>query len=143
MAAEPVVVERVFDASVATVWNAITDKASFKHWFFEIPEFEPVVGSEFQFTHEHNDFKYVHLCCVTEAVPLQVLAYSWRYGGYEGDSLVRIELSPEGSKTKVKLTHSGLDSFPKLPTFAKENFVKGWTNIIGSNLKKYVEGEGR
>jgi uncharacterized protein YndB with AHSA1/START domain len=143
MAAEPVVVERVFDAPVEAVWNAITDKEGFKHWFFEIPEFEPVIGAEFQFTHEHKDFKYVHLCRVQEVVPQKVLAYTWRYGGHEGDSLVRIELNPEGSKTRLKLTHSGLDTFPKTPTFAKENFVKGWAEIIGTKLKAYVEGEGR
>jgi uncharacterized protein YndB with AHSA1/START domain len=143
MAAEPVVVERVFDAPIADVWKAITDKEGFKHWFFEIPEFEPVVGAEFQFVHEHKDFKYVHLCRVKEVVPEKTLAYSWRYGGYEGDSLVTIELIPDGNKTRLKLTHSGLETFPPLPTFARENFMKGWTDIVGSGLKSYVERQGK
>jgi uncharacterized protein YndB with AHSA1/START domain len=44
-----------------------------------------------------------------------------------------------GQKTKVRLTHAGLETFPKTPSFARENFVKGWTAIIGDNLRKYVE----
>ena len=143
MAAEPVIVERVFDAPTAAVWKAITDKDAFKHWYFEIAEFEPSVGCEFQFTHEANGFKYVHHCKVIEVVPERKFAYSWRYEGYEGDSLVTFELDSEGNKTRLKLTHSGLETFPKLAAFAKENFVKGWTEIIGSSLKSYVEGQGQ
>jgi len=37
------------------------------------------------------------------------------------------------------LTHEGLETFPKTPAFARENFEKGWTTIIGSELKQFVE----
>ena len=68
------------------------------------------------------------------------IAYSWRYAGEEGDSLVTFELFPEGDKTRLKLTHEGLETFPKLPAYARTNFETGWTEIIGSSLKQYVEG---
>ncbi len=85
---EPLVVERTFDAPVALVWKALTDKDDIKQWSFELREFAPVVGFEFQFDVEHEGFKYCHRCKVTEAIPNKRLAYTWRYEGYAGDSLV-------------------------------------------------------
>jgi uncharacterized protein YndB with AHSA1/START domain len=139
--AEPLVVERVFDAPVSLVWHAITDEQAIKQWFFEFEEFQPRVGFEFQFTGEDKGIKFLHHCRVTEVVPEKKLAYSWRYDGYSGDSLVTFELFPEGNKTKVRLTHAGLDTFPKVPSFAKENFVAGWNALIGELLKNFVESK--
>ena len=137
---EPLVVERTFDAPVALVWGALTDKEDIKQWFFNLPEFTPAVGSEFQFDVEHEGFSYRHRCKVTEAIPNKRLAYTWRYEGHAGDSLVTLELSAEGSKTRIKLTHEGLETFPKLPAFARKNFMGGWTQIVGTSLKDFVEG---
>lgn len=139
MQSEPLVVERVFEASVATVWNAITNERAIKQWFFEFEEFQPEVGSEFRFSATDKGITYLHHCKVTEVVPEKKLAYSWRYDGYEGDSLVTFELFPMGDKTRLKLTHAGLETFPKIPSFAKENFEKGWTSLIGESLKNFVE----
>jgi uncharacterized protein YndB with AHSA1/START domain len=142
MQAEPLVVERVFEASVATVWNAITNEQAIKQWFFEFEEFQPEVDFEFRFSGTDKGITYLHNCKVTEVVPEQKLAYSWRYDGYEGDSLVTFELFPMGDKTRLKLTHAGLETFPKIPSFAKENFEKGWTSLIGESLKNFVEKRG-
>src|SRR5262245_7842155 len=139
MANEPFVIERVYDAPVAAVWKAITDDQAIKQWFMPFENFEPRVGCEFEFTAEDKGITFVHHCRVTEVVPQQRLAYSWRYEGHEGDSLVTFELFPQGEKTRIKLTHAGLETFPKLPSFARENFVAGWTSLIGDLLKAYVE----
>jgi uncharacterized protein YndB with AHSA1/START domain len=56
---------------------------------------------------------------------------------------VTIELFPDGDKTKVKLTHEGLETFSKTPSLARKNFNAGWTQIIGSSLKDYVENIAR
>jgi uncharacterized protein YndB with AHSA1/START domain len=76
---------------------------------------------------------------VTEVVPQKKIAYSWRYKGESGDSLVTIELWPEGEKTRLKLTHSGIETFPKTPAYARKNFEAGWTAIVGIELKQFVE----
>jgi uncharacterized protein YndB with AHSA1/START domain len=68
------------------------------------------------------------------------IAYSWRYKGEPGNSLVTFELFGEGEKTRLKLTHSGIETFPKTPAFAPKNFETGWTQLIGSELKRFVEG---
>ena len=113
-----------------------------KQWSFEIKEFKPEVGFEFQFYGEKDGAKYFHRCKITEVIPRKRLAYSWRYDGHEGNSLVTFELFAEGGKTRLKLTHEGLESFPKTPPFARANFTEGWTCLIGSRLKEFVETKG-
>src|SRR5688572_21174065 len=136
---EPVIVERILNAPVAKVWKALTDKDEMKHWYFDLAEFKAEVGFEFTFTVEHEGTTYIHLCKITEVVPGKKLAYSWTYKDQEGDSLVTIELFPEGKKTKLRLTHTGIETFPKIKAYARENFVQGWTDIIGKALPKHVE----
>jgi uncharacterized protein YndB with AHSA1/START domain len=108
-------------------------------WYFDLKEFKPQVGFEFGFVVEHEGNTYDHRCQVTEVIPQKKIAYTWRYQGHEGNSLVTIELSPDGDKTRLKLTHEGLETFPKTPAFARGNFEKGWTAIIGTELKQFVE----
>jgi uncharacterized protein YndB with AHSA1/START domain len=135
----PVVIERTFNAPIARVWKALTDKDEMKRWYFDLKEFKPEVGFEFGFTVDHKGFKYCHLCKITEVIPQKKLAYTWRYEGHEGDSLVTFELFGDGEKTRLKLTHVGFETFPKLPAFARKNFMNGWTEIIGSSLKNFLE----
>jgi len=137
--AEAVVIERTFAAPVARVWKALTDVGEMKQWYFDLKEFKPEVGFEFEFTVDHEGMTYHHLCKITEVVPQRKLGYTWRYKGQEGNSLVTIELFADGDKTRLKLTHEGLETFPETPAFARKNFMEGWTQIIGSSLKDFVE----
>jgi uncharacterized protein YndB with AHSA1/START domain len=137
-----IVIERTYNAPANKVWKAITDKDQMKQWYFDIAAFKPEAGFEFQFYGEgkHGE-KFLHLCKVIEAIPGKKLTYSWRYEGYEGASFVTFELFGEGDKTRLKLSHKGLETFPVTAhnDFAKENFMEGWTYIIGKGLKEYVE----
>jgi uncharacterized protein YndB with AHSA1/START domain len=136
---QPYVIERTYSASSERVWKAITDKAQMKEWYFDLKEFKAEVGFKFQFEGGPDDRVYVHLCEITEVIPLKKLTYSWRYQGYGGISFVTFELFPEGEKTKLKLTHAGLETFPSdNPDLKKENFAAGWTDIIGRSLAEYL-----
>jgi len=135
----PFVIERTFDASATQVWQAITDREMMKEWYFELAEFKPETGFEFDFTVEHKGMKYCHRCKVTEVMPQKRLAYTWRYDGHAGDSLVIFDLFAEGEKTRLKLTHLGLESFPPLPCFARGNFAEGWTQLIGTSLNDFLK----
>jgi uncharacterized protein YndB with AHSA1/START domain len=141
--AEAVVIERTFNAPVERVWKALTDVEQMRQWYFDLKEFKPEVGFEFQFVVEHEGTTYDHRCKVTKVIPQKKLVYSWRYAGHKGNSLVTFELFADGGKTRLKLTHEGLDTFPKTPAYARENFEKGWTQIIGSELKQFVEKGGK
>lgn len=140
MKKEPVVVEKTYDAPSHKVWKAITDRDDMQKWYFDLKEFKPEVGFEFQFYGGTEEKQYLHLCKVTEVITGNKISYSWRFDGYPGNSLVTFELFEEGNKTRLKLTHEGLESFPEEnPDFAKENFVEGWTHIINTGLKEFVE----
>jgi uncharacterized protein YndB with AHSA1/START domain len=134
-----VIVERTLDAPIAKVWSALTDVDQMRQWYFDLKEFKPEVGFEFEFVVEHEGNTYHHLCEVTEVVAQKKIAYTWRYKGEPGDSLVTFELSPEGERTRLKVTHTGIESFPKTPAYARKNFESGWTTIIGSELKQFIE----
>lgn len=136
----PIVIERTFDAPTEKVWKAITDKDQMKNWYFDIKEFKPEVGFEFQFYGGTEEKRYLHVCRIVEVNRLKNLKYSWRYDGYEGNSFVTFELFDEGKKTRLRLTHEGMESFPTSnPDFARGNCVEGWTSLIGSSLKEFVE----
>jgi len=139
--AEAVVIERTFNAPVGRVWKALTDVEEMRQWYFNLKQFKAEVGFEFDFVVEHEGTTYHHLCKVTEVIPQKKLAYTWRYKGHEGDSLVTFELFADGDETRLKLTHQGLQTFPKTAAFARKNFEAGWTAIIDSELKQFLEGK--
>ena len=135
----PFAMERVLDAPVALVWRALTTPADLGRWYFDLVNFRPEAGCEFSFVVEHEGHTYDHRCQVTTVIPQKLIAYTWRYHGHEGTSRVTFELFAEGGKTKLKLTHEGLETFPPAPHFARKNFVRGWNWLIGSALPDFVE----
>jgi uncharacterized protein YndB with AHSA1/START domain len=140
MKTDPFTIERTFNAPVSKVWKALTDKDEMKKWYFDLAEFKPEVGFEFHFTGGPKGKEYLHLCKIAEVIEGKKLTYSWKYDGYAGESFVTFELFPQGNKTRLKLTHAGLETFPAdNPDMAKKNFVQGWTAIVGTNLKEYLE----
>lgn len=140
----PVIVEEVFPVPAEKVWSAITDKNEMKKWYFDLEDFEAEAGFEFRFWGGPEDgIQYLHICEITNAEPKHLLAYNWRYHGYAGLTNVRFELSAvSATETKLKLSHSGLASFPAdNPDFAKANFEAGWNAIIKTSLKNYLEAK--
>jgi uncharacterized protein YndB with AHSA1/START domain len=137
---KPFEIERTFPVSASRLWNAITDPEEFKNWYFKVPGFKAEVGYKFDFLGGPPDgIQYKHLCEVTEVVKERKLTYSWRYDGYEGNSFVTWELFPEGNSTRLKLTHAGLETFPKSnPDLVRKNFEAGWTAFITKRLEEYL-----
>jgi uncharacterized protein YndB with AHSA1/START domain len=137
---QPIVIECAFNVSADKVWDAITKNEQMKNWYFQLADFKPVVGYEFQFTGKADEnTEYLHLCKVTEAIVRKKLTYSWRYDGLPGISFVSFELFAEGKKTRLKLTHTGLESFASGgPHFEKQSFENGWTYILGKSLTNFL-----
>lgn len=137
-------IEKVFNAPIQLVWKAITEKDLMKQWYFELNDFKAEDGFEFQFYGQGlKGEQYLHICKILEIEPLKKLKHSWTYHGHEGYSTVTFELFDEGTnKTKLRLTHIGLDTFPANNTdFARENFINGWTYLIHTALKDFLEKE--
>jgi uncharacterized protein YndB with AHSA1/START domain len=141
METKQLVVERTYNATIEKVWKAITNKDQMKEWYFDIKEFKPEKGFKFSFTGGDEKVQYLHECEVIVADAPNKLSYSWTYPAYSGYSVVTFELFKEGEKkTRLRLSHEGLDSFPKNnPNFAISSFTTGWNSILGDSLKKFFE----
>jgi uncharacterized protein YndB with AHSA1/START domain len=143
MTYEPYTIDRTYDAPVSRVWKALTDKRWIRMWFFEVEEFEARPGFEFRCRGGGDQNPYLLLCTIKEVLPMQKLSYTWCYEGYPGESLVSIELFEEGKKTRLRLTHAGLETFPKdrPDIFGREKFVAGWNYLIGESLPHLLKEE--
>jgi len=137
---KPIVIERIFDASINDLWRAITEKDLMKLWYFDLEEFRAELGFIFEFKGLTEDcVEYIHICEVIEVVPEKKLTYSWKYKGYDGISFVTFELFEMGSKTNLVLTHSGIETFPRSnPDFAPHNFESGWNQLINISLNQFL-----
>ena len=74
--------EKLLNAPVNLVWEAITDKHKMKQWYFDLEEFKPEIGFEFKFKGGHEDgIQYQHICEITEAYgaaeAFEVIKRSW------------------------------------------------------------------
>jgi uncharacterized protein YndB with AHSA1/START domain len=133
----PLVFQHVYDAPIEEVWQALTDENRMRAWYFpQLKKFKPVVGFEFIFSNDGSPYqKEWH---VTKVEDGKVLAHRWIYRGYPGSSEVTFELFKEGDKTRLRLTHTGLASFPGDAHFARHRFEDGWKQILESTLKNHL-----
>lgn len=139
---EAIIVEQTFSRPVDKVWGAITSIEEMRQWFFDnIKSFKPEVGFETRFNVQSGNRNFPHLWKLTEVVPLKKIMYNWKYGGYPGDSTVTFELFEQHEQTMLRLTHTGMESFPEdIPEFSRESCTEGWNYLIKGSLKEYLEG---
>jgi uncharacterized protein YndB with AHSA1/START domain len=137
-----IVVEHIFNTDRQHVWRAITEREMMRQWYFDLASFQVEVGFKFDFWGGAPDgIQYQHLCQITEIIPQQKLKYSWQYNGYSGISYVTFELFDENGGTRLKLTHTGIDTFPPdNEALAIHNFEAGWDYIINTSLKDFLAG---
>ena len=134
----PLIKEFEYNVPSEKVWLALTEKDQMKKWYFpQLQEFEPTVGFKFQF--DQNSAEYQKEWIVTKVSEGKTLAHSWDYKGYPGSSEVIFDLFSEDDKTKLRVTQTGLESFPDDPHFARERFEWGWENLLGKNSKQILE----
>lgn len=140
---DPIIVEQNFEASLVTVWRAITHLEHMTQWFFpNIPSFKPVVGFETQFVVQVEDRIFPHLWKVTEVIPEKKIAYEWQFDGYPGRGISIFDLTEDGDQTKLQLTFTVLEPFPDdIPEFKRESGVAGWNYFIKESLKEFLEGK--
>ncbi|EJL69169.1 SRPBCC family protein [Chryseobacterium populi] len=137
----PIIVQYTVNAPVEKVWKALTDKNEMKSWYFDIPDFEPEAGTEFNFYEPGEEKKYHHQGEVLEINPHKKLKHSWSYPEFSKEkTYVTWELQQTDKGTIVKLTHEDIDKFNELgDNFSRNSFTEGWNGIIGQSLKTYLE----
>lgn len=137
---EPIIKKVTINAPASIVWQAITDKAMMKEWYFDIADFKPETGHPFDFYAECDGKEYLHICKVQEVIPMKKISYTWRYEQTKGDTLVIFELEEHDGQTVVTLTHEGVELFADHGAdFSKDCFDAGWTEFIENALKKFAE----
>jgi uncharacterized protein YndB with AHSA1/START domain len=137
---KPIIVEETFPNDIRSVWEAITDPEEMRKWFFDnMPDFKPVVGFKVEFNVESESRDFLHQWKVTRVIPIEIIEYNWKYGGYRGDSFVRFELSKEDGSTRLRLTHTVLEDFDEdVPEFSRESCLTGWKFFIKNRLKDFL-----
>ncbi|HRX12227.1 MAG TPA: SRPBCC domain-containing protein [Draconibacterium sp.] len=140
---ESVIKEYSYKSTPEKLWKALTVKEQMKLWYFDIEEFKPEIGFEFRFWGGTETRQYLHICKITEVVFGKKLCHTWSYDGIPGETNLCFEIEQTGKETtNLKLSHSGFETFPKdNPDLAAKNFDEGWTYILGTSLKNYIEGK--
>ena len=135
-----VVKERIIQASIMEVWKAVTNADEMSQWFFEIADFRPELGFEFQLVGEKDGKEYSTSCKIIEVVEREKLVFTWRYDDFPGEQLVAFELIDMGESCKFRVTHSGLEKMlAEQDEFDIEDTIDGW-EVLTQQLKQLVEG---
>ena len=139
---KPITVEQEFDATREQLWRAVTEKAQMVQWYFDqIENFEPQLGHKTEFTVNVEGRAFVHQWAVTEVRPERRIAYSWEYADIAGEGLVIWDISEQGTRSFLRLTCSGIDTFPQDdPMFSRDSCENGWRYFINDSLKSFLDG---
>jgi len=137
----PIIVTQIVEASVETVWNAITEVEQMRQWFFDnIPDFKAEVGFQTTFNVKAPSRDFLHNWTITEVIPQKKLVYNWKYPDFAGDSFVTFELTPHNLGTQLTLTTKVTEDFPQnIPEFKRESCLGGWNYFIKERLVGFLK----
>jgi uncharacterized protein YndB with AHSA1/START domain len=118
--------EILIDATPETIWPFLTEPGKHTEWEGTVAEIDPrpggiyrvLVGGEHQSAGEY-----------VEVLPQErvVFTFGWDVADHPipaGSTKVEISLHPEGTKTRVRLVHSGL------PADALDDHTVGWDHYL-------------
>ena len=135
-------IEKNYTAPIDLVWQAITDRAMMKEWYFDFAEdfkLEPGAVFEWKAGDTENN-QWLHRGKMLEIIPNQKLVHTWEYPGYSGTSTLTWNLLKiDDVTTHVTLIHEFTVPFDMtIPELKKENFEMGWKHIINISLQDYL-----
>lgn len=126
---EAIRLERLLPAPVEEVFDALTDAARMAEWFSPVGgaevEAEAVVGGRLRVVMVEGDVRIEHDGEFLEVLRPTRLSFTWR-SRFTGDraTVVTIELSGDGEKTRLLLRHD------RLPRDARASHEGGWGAIL-------------
>ncbi len=127
--ANPIHQEVVFKASPERVYKALTDAQQFGEFTGAGPaEISPEAGGPF------SSFGGMIQGRNLELVPNQRIVQAWRVGNWDPGvySVVKFELQPQGSDTRLIFDHTGF------PEAEREHLDSGWHARYWEPLQKYL-----
>jgi activator of HSP90 ATPase len=128
MSAKTIHQEVNFKASPKRVYDALLDAKEFAAFSGAPATIDAKVGGAI------NAFGGMIVGSNVELVPEKRIVHAWRAGNWaEGDySIVRFELTPEGSGTRLVLDHAGA------PDGSEEMLEGGWHKMYWEPLAKHL-----
>lgn len=109
---------------LSAVWRALTDPGLHARWW-AAGDIKPVVGH--RFTLDMGSFGS-QSCEVTEVDEQRLLAYRFAEGSL--DTTITWTLHPEGSGTRLFLTHTGFDLDSPMGRQAYHGMGTGWPKVL-------------
>ena len=133
--ADAIRLERLLDVPVETVWRYLTEAELRSQWFMGGTDAK--ADSEFELLNDHDNLSDEDVPYPEDYAPYKGMTWSEQVlrfdpprllettfqGGKSG--IVRYELSSEGDRTRLVLTHSGIES----PT-GFQDFGGGWNSHL-------------
>ena len=117
-------VDHVYTHAPAAVWRALTDPELHARWF--VPgDVRPVVGHTFELDMGQWGKQS---CEVLGVEPERLFRYAFAKGRL--DTVITWKLAPEGTGTRLTLTHEGFDLDSPMGRMAFEGMKPGWPGIV-------------
>jgi uncharacterized protein YndB with AHSA1/START domain len=139
MTAENIVVEVTYPHSIWQVWHALTHREALAAWLMP-NDFEPRVGHRFTFhiAPQHGWSGMVE-CQVIELDAPHRVAYTWRGGPGQPETIVTFTLTPCESGTSLRLEHAGFVEGDSQGLSVRDVLSSGWSaKRLRTNLPAYL-----
>ena len=139
MTAESIVVEVTYPQSIWQVWDALTRREALATWLMP-NDFEPRVGHRFTFhiAPQHGWSGSVE-CLVIELDAPHRVAYTWRGGQGQPETIVTFTLKPGEGGTFLRLEHTGFVEGDSQGFSLPDLLSSGWSaKLLRTNLPAYL-----
>jgi uncharacterized protein YndB with AHSA1/START domain len=130
---EPAIIQldHFYPYAPARVWHALTDPDLHARWW-AAGDVRPIVGHRFDL----DMGKWGKQPCeVLEVVPERLFKYTFAKGAL--DTTITWRLTPEGTGTRLQLTHEGFDLDSPMGRQALEGMKPGWPHVL-ANMERVL-----
>lgn len=123
--------ERRYDTNAEDLWSAISDPSRLARWFARV-EGDLSSGGSFEILFDDDDPDQRTQGRIQVCSPPRQLEVTWEFRG-EADSVLTVELRPEGAATRLVLDHR------RLPDREAAGYGAGWHLHLDA-LEAHVAG---